>query len=185
MARGILIIISLALTLFATTLNYNEKALQGIQKLGSTLKGELQNMLKNDPSGLKALYYCEFNAQNITNTVNESLHQTYVKRTSLKIRNPLNTPTAQDIDVMNEFKKLIEIDSVNPDTLSKVIDTNEKYYLYKPLVIESACLKCHGDIAFIDKDILKVINEKYPQDKAVDYKLGDFRGVIVSVINKD
>lgn len=39
------------------------------------------------------------------------------------------------------------------------------------------CLKCHGNKATdIDVATQEIIDARYPNDLATDYKLGDFRG---------
>ena len=54
--------------------------------------------------------------------------------------------------------------------------------VYKPLYTMGVCLKCHGEN--ISKDIKKELVKNYPNDKAINFKLGSLRGVIVSEIKK-
>ena len=61
---------------------------------------------------------------------------------------------------------------------------NIKYYqskkaatYYAPIRIGMpTCLKCHGEAKDIDAPALSKIKELYPFDKAIDYKIGEFRG---------
>ena len=46
----------------------------------------------------------------------------------------------------------------------------------EPLVIQPVCLTCHG--AEVGPEIKAAIAERYPQDQATGYKLGELRGVI-------
>ena len=49
---------------------------------------------------------------------------------------------------------------------------------YKPIKTGMpTCLKCHGSSAEIESKTLALINEKYPDDKAVGYSQGDLRGM--------
>lgn len=168
---------------FATTLEEISK--QSINTLASSLQSQLSQMMKSDPSGIKALNYCAYNAQNLTNEINATLaNNIAVKRTALNIRNPLNAPNNTDIKIMKEFKDDIENKKLDSNTLSAKIETDEEYIYYKPLVIAPVCLKCHGNIDTMDSTIVQTLKENYPQDKATGYNLGDFRGVLVSIIRK-
>jgi hypothetical protein len=45
------------------------------------------------------------------------------------------------------------------------------------------CLICHGDLS-LNQPLKKAIVDKYPLDKAFDYKLNDLRGAVVVTIKK-
>jgi len=40
------------------------------------------------------------------------------------------------------------------------------------------CLTCHGQPKDIPNDVASTLNELYPYDKAIGYKLGEIRGAI-------
>lgn len=171
-----------ASTLVAT--DTASKAKQSMQLLGKNLKGELKAKFKEDPSGLKAIEYCSLQAQDITDKVNSKLDSDVsVRRTALKYRNEANEPTFQDIDVMLEFQKR-GMGGEKFDSMTKVVKTDDKIYVYKALGVGKTCLKCHGSTENIDTNILSVIEKHYPNDRARDFKQGDFRGVIVSEIER-
>lgn len=185
MKRVSLLALVLGGAIYAGEMNYEEVSTQSIFKLASALQTELGKMMKSDPSGLKGLHYCSFAAQDLTKEINQGFDENVtVRRTALKLRNILNTPTAQDVEVMKEFKEQIEKEKSDPVTMAKIIETNEAYFMYKPLAIGEVCLKCHGDISKMDKSLVEEIAKQYPTDKATGYKLGDFRGVLVSIIAK-
>ncbi|PHR53973.1 MAG: hypothetical protein COA44_14775 [Arcobacter sp.] len=143
-----------------------------VKQLGSKLKHELQT------NGLiSAAVFCNENAYILTEEVN--LHQlkgVSVKRISLKYRNPANIPSEDEIKVLKEMQTLLKENKL-PNFLVKNTDSSYKYY--KPLVIKKeVCLKCHGDISK-NKELLSFMQEHYPQDKAVDYKMHDLRGAIL------
>ncbi|MCK5359434.1 MAG: DUF3365 domain-containing protein, partial [Gammaproteobacteria bacterium] len=55
----------------------------------------------------------------------------------------------------------------------------EEYYRYlKPIVVEEACLRCHGSENEIGKEAVKVIKLFYPKDKAINYKVCDLIGAV-------
>jgi len=178
---GVLVVTSLA---FANQ-DVKETAKKSMMMLGSTLKGELKAKFKEDPSGMAAIDYCSNQAQIITDEVNAKLGEgVKVRRTALKYRNDANEPTIQDIEVMRNFQKQIEVGKKSPKTMMKIVETDKKTYVYKALAVGKPCLKCHGDIAKMDKNILGKIDERFPYDRARNFALGNFRGAIVVEINK-
>lgn len=46
------------------------------------------------------------------------------------------------------------------------------------MVVKTKCLLCHGDAETRLPDVAKRITKYYPDDKAIDYQEGDFRGLI-------
>ena len=162
-----------------------ETAKKSMMMLGSTLKGELQTKFKEDPSGMAAIDYCSNQAQIITEEVNKKLGEgVKVRRTALKYRNDANEPTIQDIEVMAKFQKQIEVGKKSPKTMMKIVEDDKKTYVYKALAVGKPCLKCHGDVTKMDKNILGKIDERFPYDRARNFALGDFRGAMVVEINK-
>lgn len=47
----------------------------------------------------------------------------------------------------------------------------------KPIIVRQPCLACHGTERDIAPDVVRIIREEYPDDKATGY-VGDFRGAI-------
>jgi len=178
---GVLVVTALA---FANQ-NVKETAKKSMMMLGSTLKGELKAKFKEDPSGMAAIDYCSNQAQTITDEVNAKLGDgVKVRRTALKYRNDANEPSIQDIEVMQKFQKDIEVGKKSPKTMMKIVEDDKKTYVYKALAVGKPCLKCHGDVTKMDKNILGKIDERFPYDRARGFALGDFRGAIVVEINK-
>lgn len=148
------------------------------------LKPLKENLMKHlkESTPAEALKYCSSNAQGLTEKVNQSLPKgVTVTRTSAKVRNPKNTPTAEDKKALEFFENQIK----NKKELAKFFTQNisqnkkTKYVYYKPLKLNAMCLTCHGDIYNSgNTDMVKILKEKYPNDKAFGYKDGDFRGVV-------
>lgn len=182
MLKLIIATLLLGSTLFASDVASTAK--ESMQLLGKNLKGELKEKFKEDPSGLKAIEYCSMQAQEITKEVNEKLDKgVEVRRTALKYRNEKNKPTAQDEEVMLDFLQRAK-DGESFEEMTEVIKTDDKIYVYKALGVGKGCLKCHGDVANINKEILTVIDKNYPNDKARNFKKGEFRGAMVAEIEK-
>jgi hypothetical protein len=164
-------------------LSTKQEGIKYIKMLGGALKGELQAQMKADKTGLAALGFCTAQANEITNNVNKKLPAyAKVRRTALKVRNNThNTPDALDTKIMQEYIASIEAKTFTPKDIKVVVEGNVTR-IYKPLISKPVCLKCHG--SNISKDIREAITAAYPQDKAVDFKEGSLRGVIVAEIKK-
>jgi hypothetical protein len=89
----------------------------------------------------------------------------------VKYRNEANVPTDFEVKLLEHLEKM----SANiKDTL--IVSLGKATY-YKPILIGMpTCLKCHGSEKEIDSKTLEIINDRYPNDLAKGYKMGDFRG---------
>jgi len=183
------IVISIALlsvTLLNATTNKEIKteAKAAIMKMGKSLKSNMKkNMKKGGP--VQAATFCAKKATKIEKEVNATYRKGLsVKRVSLKYRNPDNKPTFDEKAVLKQIQKDYKQHKQIPKMIVKQVGDN-KYKVYKPIFLKkNVCLKCHGDSKHRDKKAYKVIKEKYPHDKAIGYKAGDFRGAFVVEIVK-
>ena len=121
-----------------------------------------------------ALKYCNVNAVPIT----ESLSNKYnveIKRISHKTRNPDNSPSNQENDIIQSY-----IDELGQgNELKPIIKESEgKHYYYSPIITMDACLQCHGQVGSnILAQNYETIQELYPNDNAIDFKTGELRGI--------
>ena len=122
-----------------------------------------------------AINFCNIHATPLIDSISKSLN-CQISRISLKNRNPENHPTStQEKILMNNYlERYLEGSSIR-DTL--VADQGKLIY-YRPIVIAmEACLKCHGQVGSdISSETMTALNELYPEDKATNYRMGDFRG---------
>ncbi len=156
-----------------------QEAKDAILKLKSTLQTRLKANLQKG-GVLQAAAFCSRKAQSITHEVNVSFaKETRVHRTSLHYRNSENSPKSDERIVLEQMQKDFDAGKKLPQLLVK--QTNENTYkVYKPIFInKGVCLKCHGDITHRDASAYKTILKNYPQDKAINYKMGDLRGAFV------
>jgi len=102
-----------------------------------------------------------------------------VRRVSLDVRNPKNSPDTIDTKVLNEYAKAIADKTFNPKDI-KVVQDGNTTRVYKPMVVGKVCLKCHG--SNVSKEVKEVIAKKYPADKAINLKEGTLRGAFVAEI---
>lgn len=103
-----------------------------------------------------------------------------IKRTTFKYRNPDNAPNEYETEALNYFKELIASGKTVPEYYLQKYSNGENafFYYYKPMKVASKCLTCHGDETTITPETQQMINEFYPDDKAIGYAEGDFRGLI-------
>jgi len=164
-------------------LNVKQEGIKYIKMLGGALKTELKAHMKKDPSGLDALAFCTGSADRITKEVNAKLPAyAKVRRTALKVRNEsVNKPDATDVKVMKDYEASIANKTFTPKDI-KVIQEGNTTRIYKPLLIKGVCLKCHG--SDLNPKIASALKSAYPKDKAINFKEGELRGVVVSEIAK-
>lgn len=95
-------------------------------------------------------------------------------RTSLKLRQPNNAPDAAQTAVLDQWH---DGEKAGNKATPRVYKSGDAYYGMMPIrIANETCLKCHGDVETRDAEVYKYIQEKYPDDKAVDFKQGDLRG---------
>jgi len=97
--------------------------------------------------------------------------QGYVARQlSSKNRNPDHALRENERSVYAEFESNKKLDE---KVVSVVISGRPGRVLYRRIPVEESCLHCHGAQA----DRPEFIVNKYPQDKAFDFRVGDLRGL--------
>ncbi len=182
---GILVSVLCALSLQASgDKEIKMEAKAAIMKLGKTLKGEVAKNMKAHGANSTA-YFCYKNAGNLTKKINATYKKgVSVKRISLKNRNKNGYPTSKDeIAMLKKLGAKVKAGKKLPKMIVVKISENH-YKVYKPILIGKKCLICHGDAKHRNKEAYKTIKEKYPNDKAIGYKVGDFRGAFVAEIIK-
>jgi hypothetical protein len=152
------------------------------KKLMMELKSNLVKALK-EKGIVGAISFCAGKAEEITKEVNSELINVKVSRVSEKYRNPGDKPDEIDKKVLKYFEKKLKEGKIPPYYITAVKENGKvSYIFYKPLIVNQLCLNCHGPVNEMKPEIVKVIREKYPEDRAVNYKPGDLRGAVKVVI---
>lgn len=130
------------------------------------LKGELMEGMKKGTAN--AIDVCAVKAPEIAKAVGSE--SVTVGRTSHKLRNPENAPRAW-------VKPLLDAYLANPKDLQpKVVQIDDGLVGYvEPIMTGPMCLTCHG--TSMTDETKSAIATKYPDDKAIDFDSGDFRGL--------
>jgi hypothetical protein len=131
---------------------------------------------KSQEGGLTAVVdFCHDNAMKLTDSMS-NVYGVKIKRTSHKLRNPKNAPDEME-------KKILEVylsDKKENKKLQPIVEKDQEgnIHFYAPITIKHDCLQCHGEpVKDIPEPIYNKIKEKYPEDQAIHFKLGDLRGI--------
>lgn len=140
----------------------------------NAIKSELQKAIKE--GGLEyALEFCNVIAMPITDSlsINEKVQ---IKRLAKKYRNPLNETDTNE----SMLYKSYVINWISGMPLHPMVFPGENNHpvFFEPIKVESVCLNCHGTVGEqINPGVAKKIAELYPNDKAIDFKTGELRGM--------
>jgi hypothetical protein len=154
------------------------------QKASAQLLNSLQKKLKTTITNqgmLSAINVCNFDAINLTDSITETMEDVlYIKRTSLRYRNPHNAPDRFEREALIYFLSTYQNTGNLPDDLIQVITDRQEISnrYYKPLVMKSLCLNCHGPSSAIAEDVKYQLRRYYPGDQAHGYNIDDFRGLV-------
>lgn len=127
-----------------------------------------------------AVSVCSDTAQILTNNygVNKGI---YIKRVSFKNRNPNNQPDGFESKALEYFEELKSSGKLTEATeYFEVIEEDGIQYVryMKPIILQPPCLGCHGAVENIGPEVKAILNNKYPDDKAVGYQMDDLRGAV-------
>lgn len=166
--------------------NNEEHHVDSLLKIGGNITSETQSVLLQNvtaamQSGGKehAVRYCNLKATDLVDSLSK-LYECEIYRISEKNRNPNNAPKTE-LD-----KKMLKMFAESNNVQDKdVIHNDGKHIYYQPIFIQKgACMNCHGDIhTAISEEFYAVIKDKYPDDKAIGYNMGDLRGTWKIVFN--
>ncbi len=165
----------------STKVDYAEQGQKIVGATFSALSSRLMTSMQADgvPGAAK---YCNLIAYPLVDSLSE-VHNATIRRTSRKIRNPKDNPLPHEKAMLARYETLIEQDKPL-EPVVKELDEGKIAY-YAPIRTMGLCLKCHGKIGeTLNEEDYTVIKELYPEDEAIGYVDGDFRG-IWSVVFED
>jgi len=160
-----------------------EEQKEQMRSTAADFMGELKGILINEiqTNGVvSALSVCSDTAQVLTNEFGLE-RGVYIKRVSLKNRNENNFPDDFEQKVLNTFSEILENNKLDEKTEhAELIEEGEFTYLryMKPILVQAICLNCHGAVGCIWEEASKLIEERYPNDKARKYDLDELRGAV-------
>ncbi len=157
------------------TAKYSAEAKGIIKEFFKNLKGTLQAAMK-EGGPTHAIENCQLKAPQITLGQSEKSGWR-VARTSLKLRNPANTPDAWEMKVLNSFEQR-KAAGEDPMKIAykeiTEVDGKRSFRFMKAIPTAKLCLNCHG--SNLKPEVTKTLTERYPNDQATGFKEGDIRG---------
>jgi hypothetical protein len=186
---GILALLGI-LSFLAMTLSIAQEPTQDLQagtaltearQISSELAEKVRGLLLKEieEGGLVgAVKVCSDMAQNITREFNARSGHT-VRRVSLRYRNPWNIPDEYERRKLEELDLLNKKKEMKNEHVEIIDEGGQKYLRYmRPLVALPLCINCHGPKEKISADVKLILAEKYPEDRATGFLVGDLRGTI-------
>ena len=146
------------------------------------LKGELKVVIRSGRT-VKAISVCQKTAPELA--ARYSLPSgVQVGRTSQRWRNPDNQPDSWEQKGLAIFEKR----RLQGETLAgmeywqEVEEGGKRYFRYlRAIPTGSLCLRCHGEK--ISRKLKKALQKNYPEDQAVDFRLGELRGAFTITLS--
>ena len=163
----------------------NAKTLQKrgaiIIKLAATELGSALKKAINNEGAEKAILFCNHNAIKITDSLATAENVT-IRRIAIKNRNPENEVNASESEIFTKYLKEWKDGKTLEDKIT--IDNNGHPVYYKPIIINKKCLTCHGIPGeTMPENIASKIKDIYPNDKAIDFKDKQPRGMWAVTFN--
>ena len=152
------------------------KARGAIQAFAPKLKGALKSAMQ-EGGPVNAIGVCHTEAPEIAADVSAA-QGVDIARTSLKVRNPDNTPDAWEKAVLEAFeaRKAAGEDPMKLEHYEVVEQDGEKVFRYmKAIPTGAVCLRCHGSEQ-VKPPVAERLSELYPEDQARGFNIGDLRG---------
>jgi cytochrome c553 len=153
-----------------------QRARSAIQTLGSSLKGRLVSTMKAQ-GPVAALDVCSTEAQTLTAEVAHT-QGVLVGRSSLRLRNPANAPPDWVGRWLQEQGESAAEGVAGITRAATLDDGSQVVRVLKPLAIEAPCLVCHGPKEGRNAELAATLANRYPEDAASGYAVGDLRGAM-------
>lgn len=130
-------------------------------------------MEQGGPAG--AIAYCQAVANPLLDSLAQA-RQATIRRTSLKIRNPQDAPDSLEQQALLQYANRVDRqEALAPEV--KLID-GQTVAFYAPIKVQPQCLACHGEPGKTLNPVAeKALHSTYPQDQALGYRDGDWRGL--------
>lgn len=155
-----------------------------LAKAKSTADGLMKDLLgllfstldAEGPAG--AVRICADVAQN--RTAGHARDGVYVRRVSQKVRNQANRPDELELPKLEQLEALHQQKKLPPELIEVRAnpDGTRRLHYLRPIVVMERCLACHGPRDQIQPAVRELLARQYSDDRAVDYRAGDFRGAV-------
>lgn len=161
----------------------SEETIAGLVQIGDSIANiAQQTLMKNVATAMQkggseyAVDFCNLQAMPLTDSISNQ-YQVEIQRLSDKNRSPQNTITS-DIDqkAWEGISKIFADNQISEKHL--IIQDGHTAYYYKAIPLGmTTCLNCHGQNDEVNEKTRALLREKYPDDKALGYAMGELRGM--------
>ncbi len=157
------------------------EALAAARQVAADLTGRLRDLLSRELAAggfAGAVRVCAETAQQTTQEFAARAGHS-VRRVSMKYRNVQDAPDAYERKKLEALEQLHARGQLPGEIAEVVSEAGQAYLRYlKPITIAAMCLNCHGPRESLKPEIRQVLDDRYPGDRAVGYRTGDFRGAV-------
>ncbi len=137
--------------------------------LGKTLQGKIKS-----EGTVAAIGFCNLRALPITDSLSREKGAA-ISRITDRPRNPLNRASDEEMKFISRFRGELAAGEA-PEAL--VVRQDDRTNFYYPILTNNLCLQCHGrPEKEITPEVLSVLRERYPGDRATGYAANEFRGL--------
>lgn len=158
-----------------------EKELLEARKISNDLMETVRGLLMQEiqKGGFaSAVRVCSELAQEMTNRFSTQTGHD-LRRVSLRYRNPKNVPDLYEARILQELDRLNREKRLPEEYVEVVEEGGVKFLRYlRPLTVGPLCITCHGPKENIPAEVQSILKEKYPEDRATGFLVGDLRGAI-------
>ncbi|HVI03008.1 MAG TPA: DUF3365 domain-containing protein [Enhygromyxa sp.] len=103
-----------------------------------------------------------------------------LSRTALRVRNPGNAPTSWQRDVLASWQAQLEAGEVQDVASLEWFDIHDGELRYmRAIPLGGVCVGCHGPVEQISAEVKAALAERYPDDQATGFEVGQLRGAFV------
>gem|GEM_PF-557202 len=146
-------------------------------ELMETVRGLLMQEIQKGGFA-SAVRVCSELAQEMTSRFSKQTGH-YIRRVSLRYRNPNNIPDEYETKRLLEFESFLREKRLSEEYVEIVEEKGVPYLKYlKPLTVGALCITCHGPKENIPLEVQAILKERYPDDRATGFLVGDLRGAI-------
>lgn len=132
-------------------------------------------------SPMRAITVCKYSVPEITSNISRQKGMR-VTRVALRPRNPsLGEPDAWEQRVLLDFENRVA-KGEKADVLEyhQIVSepAGRSFRYMKSIAVSPPCLLCHGPEEQLSEGVRALLRQEYPNDRAVEYRLGQVRGAV-------
>jgi hypothetical protein len=130
---------------------------------------ELTDALSRGGPG-SAIGFCHLDATYVSQRIGKDAGIA-AGRTSDRLRNPTNAPRpwAAPLVKANAGRQAKSVEGF-------VVDLGNRVGVLRPIAERPVCASCHGPVEKVSPQVLRVLADRYPADRAVGFRDGEIRG---------